>query len=215
MTRHIGHNSFILSSLQFFVGPPQPALLYQTDGGALTYRPVASQLALSSTRYGPTPGSYHLGPTTSAGTLQHLTHFSSGSTPFQYVTTPQNTGQPQGSSFPSRHSLPGVAYGPVLTGSQQPSYLPSTLSGQSPQTPGSTVASGLTAYNVGYGPLTTTTSSFGTQQQSQIQSLMQPPASIDRLPNAPPSYDSSQESFSSHPLPTPQSRHQWNSPSFP
>lgn len=195
-------------------GPPQPALLYQADVGALTYRPVASQLALASTRYGPTPGSYHLGPSTTSGTLQPLTHFSSGSTPFQYVTTnpnPQNTGQPQGNSFPSRHPLPGVAYGPVLTGSQQASYLPTTLSGQ---TPGSTAASGLTAYNVGYGPLTTTTSSFGTQQQSQLQSMMQPPASLDRLPNAPPSYDSSQESFSSHPLP-PQSRHQWNSPSFP
>nr|CAD66613.1 T-box protein [Suberites domuncula] len=204
---------------QAVIGPPQPTLLYQSDG-TMTYRPVASQLALASTRYGPSQaGGYHIGQipgaTTTAGTLQHLTHLPSQSTPFHYVAAnpnPQNTGQPQGSSFQSRHSLQGLTYGQVVAGSPQAAY----ISGASGQPSGSTTASGLTTYNVGYGHLTTTSAStFSPPQSAGLQSLMPPPASLDRLPNAHPSYDSSQDSFSSpHPQQTQQSRHQWSSPSY-
>ena len=180
-------------------GPhPQPALLYRSDG---LYQPVASQLALASTRYGQPPSGYHLPPGATTTSFAHLPSQS------YYIgsSTPQNSGHHHASFQPRQHIQGLATYGQVIAaGSPQAGYISGTPSvGQS-----TTTAS---QFNVGYGHLTTTSSY--SPQSSQLQSLMPP---SERLPSQPPSYDSTPpDSYSSpHTQHSTGSRHQWSSQSF-
>lgn len=187
--------------LSSYTGQPPTHILYPAD--TLAYRPVAaSQLTLTSTRYGSSPTGYNLstsGATTSAS--GHLTHFSHSASPFPYVATQQSSGQhSSAASFPPR---------PLAYGLQPPMNIqvatatPVQATYLSPRHPSS--------FNVGYGSPAVTTSSF-----LPLPPTQQP---VERLPN-PPSYspqDSSSSSFSSplqQPTQHPTTRQQWNTQSY-
>jgi len=159
---------------------------------------TASQLALASTRIGPSPGGYHSTASTSSATLQPLTHFSAQSSPFHYVTTnpsPQTTSHHTSTPAFQHRPVQGLAaaYGQVFQPSIQVAATPVQATYIAQPRPLQQT------FNVGYGQVASSSSG--------------PAYTIDRLPN-PPEYPQGSYTSPQHHIQQQENR-QWNSPNFP